>query len=1053
MNKKLLIGFVFLFLISLTSVSALLTDGLISYYSFDDGGTDSLGRNNLTTTGATLGLGKVNNASLYTASGNRFTLTTGVNLPFNNSVTGFTMCAWVNSTNSSAYQRVIILSDSTTSGKMGFQYRSDPSTGLQFWYNPRTGERVTTTSFQRQVGWGFVCGIANSSGQYGFINGTYYNSTTYNSNSTTITKILLGQDSDATTEQFLGMIDELGIWNRTLTNSEMLSLYNTGNGLPYPFIGSIDNITFYSQSPLNITDISLFSGNANFTYNYSIINLTSPLLNYSVYGGSSCLQILNGTCIKLNNTFTTKAQSSNVTSGNYSLISFELGENDIYNFVEFLNYTSFNTPHSVYSSSNINHYVSLGYLNITNASYQIFEVMANVSVGGSARLITCNSSYVSGDVRTSPYCFQFATLTEQSFNHSHNANQYHQVKGYTVINNRVNGLTLGVTNEMSYYIVPNVGTTFVYYVPTVTRANTIRTTTSNGVVWNNEAYTVDSHIHFYSGSDYLTYQAQGVFNGTFYNTSFTIELIDVAPLLPSPPTITHPFNTTQATRYMNITYTNGSSNVPGGSINRYNISLLNNDLTFNRTIVANNSVNLFYYWDVYAQNLSIKDYYVQVCAIDNLNQFSCDFQWFNLTRNAEINVSLYNYTGSLITPSKTIYFNGLNDSISDNTSSTILNVIRGNSYSIIIDSTPTYAFNRFNSTASIFVNYVNRTLYPSRSLNVSIYDTLTQSLITQNITVVITSSYNATTYYITSGSYIFVNLPIDTIEVKLSSVNFSESRYSVDIADNETYSLNTYLTSSGLTSNVTFTIFNTYGAIVENVYVKQYVLSNSSYLLTMNDYTDISGKVYFTFNTNYYYLYEISHPSYTSYSFVLEPPRESNYDITIYPSSYGVSYSLINITGSHTFSNATNILAFSYVSSEVNRTYDFWVYFKGIKICSNSSSTLSNTFYCNLTGYSGLVYIYGVSDNFVFYGSSEIIGSDNLSDYISLEEASFWSGIVLLLVMIIGATLGIVVSIVFGVVALVVILLLGLFSPLSLSIVAISVVIGIIIGVVIRRQR
>jgi hypothetical protein len=37
---------------------------------------------------------------------------------------------------------------------------------------------------------------------------------------------------------FNGSIDEVGIWSRALTSSEVTSLYNSGSGRQYPFTGS-----------------------------------------------------------------------------------------------------------------------------------------------------------------------------------------------------------------------------------------------------------------------------------------------------------------------------------------------------------------------------------------------------------------------------------------------------------------------------------------------------------------------------------------------------------------------------------------------------------------------------------------------------------------------------------------------------------------------------------------------------------------------------------------------------------------------------------------------
>jgi hypothetical protein len=36
-------------------------------------------------------------------------------------------------------------------------------------------------------------------------------------------------------QNFLGEIDEVGIWSRALTSGEISDLYNSGSGLSYPF--------------------------------------------------------------------------------------------------------------------------------------------------------------------------------------------------------------------------------------------------------------------------------------------------------------------------------------------------------------------------------------------------------------------------------------------------------------------------------------------------------------------------------------------------------------------------------------------------------------------------------------------------------------------------------------------------------------------------------------------------------------------------------------------------------------------------------------------------
>ncbi len=62
------------------------------------------------------------------------------------------------------------------------------------------------------------------------------------------TSATIGSYGKATTQTFFtGDIDEVGIWNRALSSTEVSELYNGGSGLTYPF-----GISTYTPSPLPI---------------------------------------------------------------------------------------------------------------------------------------------------------------------------------------------------------------------------------------------------------------------------------------------------------------------------------------------------------------------------------------------------------------------------------------------------------------------------------------------------------------------------------------------------------------------------------------------------------------------------------------------------------------------------------------------------------------------------------------------------------------------------------------------------------------------------------
>ena len=47
--------------------------------------------------------------------------------------------------------------------------------------------------------------------------------------------IIFGGES-ASSQWYTGNIDEIGLWSRKIEDSEVASLYNSGNGLAYPFV-------------------------------------------------------------------------------------------------------------------------------------------------------------------------------------------------------------------------------------------------------------------------------------------------------------------------------------------------------------------------------------------------------------------------------------------------------------------------------------------------------------------------------------------------------------------------------------------------------------------------------------------------------------------------------------------------------------------------------------------------------------------------------------------------------------------------------------------------
>ena len=60
----------------------------------------------------------------------------------------------------------------------------------------------------------------------------------------------LGKNLHTNTAGFAGTIDEVGVWGRVLSASEVTALYNSGAGVAYPFTGVTVPITYASSTPL-----------------------------------------------------------------------------------------------------------------------------------------------------------------------------------------------------------------------------------------------------------------------------------------------------------------------------------------------------------------------------------------------------------------------------------------------------------------------------------------------------------------------------------------------------------------------------------------------------------------------------------------------------------------------------------------------------------------------------------------------------------------------------------------------------------------------------------
>lgn len=222
-----------------------LTTGIQAYYQFQNNSNDVTGNgNNGTDSNITYGTGIIGQAAVLNGTTSRIAVGTGLSNTGDMTVTG-----WINSSSLADYQFIAAKSTNGTPGNVQWAFYLEASTGkLSFWdgsTEKHSGAVVTTGSFQ------FIAFVISSNVLTGYVNAVASGTTigiTYGTGGSTITTQLGTRDSADNTQTVNGSLDELGIWGRALSGTEITQLYNGGAGLTYPFTTAINSQFFLAAA-------------------------------------------------------------------------------------------------------------------------------------------------------------------------------------------------------------------------------------------------------------------------------------------------------------------------------------------------------------------------------------------------------------------------------------------------------------------------------------------------------------------------------------------------------------------------------------------------------------------------------------------------------------------------------------------------------------------------------------------------------------------------------------------------------------------------------------
>jgi len=279
---------------------------LKSYWKLDEGtGTtafDSKSGNNITLGSGVVWntTGKIGNAlNSSGAAGSTLDF-----LPFTGTQ-NFSIFGWIKTSSAGAVNSIMGLGSGTVN--QGLQLYIGADDVLHFDLSSAAGP--TGSGNLTNGAWRFVGVVWNGTHIQIYVDGVKNGTPTAMSPNIQAGGQYLGASAPSGTTRFRGGLDEFGIWNRTLTDSEVSQLYNSNNALQFPFVtGGNLSVTPLSPSNNQIT-------NTTPSFSWLITpNISSPPI-LAVNISNSSLYIFNQSYMSLIDT----ANSSNGLVAYYKL--------------------------------------------------------------------------------------------------------------------------------------------------------------------------------------------------------------------------------------------------------------------------------------------------------------------------------------------------------------------------------------------------------------------------------------------------------------------------------------------------------------------------------------------------------------------------------------------------------------------------------------------------------------------------------------------------------------------------------------------------------------
>ncbi len=283
---------------------------ITNYFKFDEQDTtgtgviiDSVGNNNAVNNGTSNTSGIISTAYDYDGSNDYIELSLD-SVPIGGQSRSFNV--WVNSDDITSNRDIITYGTEASTQLFHFRQLSNGS----IWFQNQGSEIGSNVSLSGDV-WEMVTMTYNGTTVRLYLNATLVAELAMTLNTTTTNPLRFGIFVDAIQEPWNGGIDEAGIWNRTLTQSEITQLFNNGFGIDFS-----RSIEVELNSPTNDSILDNLSVDFNWTITRISLNITNWTLSVFFSNGTLAVEEIN-TTINTNENTTVISNQIFLDNNNY----------------------------------------------------------------------------------------------------------------------------------------------------------------------------------------------------------------------------------------------------------------------------------------------------------------------------------------------------------------------------------------------------------------------------------------------------------------------------------------------------------------------------------------------------------------------------------------------------------------------------------------------------------------------------------------------------------------------------------------------------------------